>query len=383
MRDIIDCYHQFALPRVWGDGKSAAADGTQYHLYEQNLVADYHIRYGSFGAIAYHHVSDNYIALFSHFIPPGVWEAIYIIEGLLKNTSVIQPDRIHADTQGQSTPVFAFSYLLGIQLMPRIRNWKDLTFYRSDKSTSYQHIDSLFNETVDWKLIEDLWQDLMQVAISIERGHVSSAVLLRKLGHYSRKNRLYQVAREVGRVIRTIFLLDYISDLPLRRQITATTNKAEAYNGFAKWLFFGGEGVITENDRDEQEKRIKYNDLVANAAILQNVIDIERILRELAGEGRPVSQEDLAYLSPYLTRSHQGSVITQSTSGARRLLWMKKSSSPFARDQPAQLRLFYRSFEGQVLDVPPPPYVLFCPYPRHNPYYGTTVLSSELPHCTV
>lgn len=303
MRDIIDCYHQFALPRVWGNGKAAAADGTQYHLYEQNLVADYHIRYGSFGAIAYHHVSDNYIALFSHFIPPGVWEAIYIIEGLLKNTSVIQPDRVHADTQGQSTPVFAFSYLLGIQLMPRIRNWKHLTFYRSDKSASYQHIDALFSDTVDWKLIEDLWPDLMQVAISIENGRISSAVLLRKLGNYSRKNRLYQVAREVGRVIRTIFLLEYISDLPLRRQVTATTNKAEAYNGFAKWLFFGGEGVITENDRDEQEKRIKYNDLVANAAILQNVIDIGRALKELDGEGRPASQEDLAYLSPYLTRS--------------------------------------------------------------------------------
>jgi TnpA family transposase len=276
MRDIIDCYHQFALPRVWGDGKSAAADGTQYHLYEQNLVADYHIRYGSFGAIAYHHVSDNYIALFSHFIPPGVWEAIYIIEGLLKNTSVIQPDRIHADTQGQSTPVFAFSYRLGIQLMPRIRNWKDLTFYRFDKSASYRHIDSLFSETVNWKLIEDLWQDLMQVA---------------------------SLRSSTAEENAPSFYGDYISDLPLRRQITATTNKAEAYNSFAKWLFFGGEGVITENDRDEQEKRIKYNDLVANAAILQNVIDIGHILRELEGEGRAVPQEDLAYLSPYLTRS--------------------------------------------------------------------------------
>jgi hypothetical protein len=108
MRDIIDCYHQFALPRAWGDGKSAAADGTQYRLYEQNLVADYHIRYGSFGAIAYHHVSDNYIALFSHFIPPGVWEAIYIIEGLLKNTSVIQPGRIHADTKANQLRLCIF-----------------------------------------------------------------------------------------------------------------------------------------------------------------------------------------------------------------------------------------------------------------------------------
>src|SRR5712671_5878469 len=35
-------------------------------------------------------------------------------------------------------------------------------------------------------------------------------------------------------------------------------NKVEAYNGFAKWLFFGGEGIIAENDPEEQEKMIKY-----------------------------------------------------------------------------------------------------------------------------
>ena len=57
---------------------------------------------------------------FSHFIPCGVWEAVYILDGLLKNSSDIQPDTIHADTQGQSTPVFALAYLLGIKLMPRI-----------------------------------------------------------------------------------------------------------------------------------------------------------------------------------------------------------------------------------------------------------------------
>ena len=53
------------------------------------------------------------------------WEAVYIIDGLLKNKSDIQPDTLHADTQGQSTPVFALAHLLGINLMPRIRNWKD------------------------------------------------------------------------------------------------------------------------------------------------------------------------------------------------------------------------------------------------------------------
>ena len=108
--------------------------------------------------------------------------------------------------------------------------------------------------------------------------------------------------RELGHVIRTGFLLKYISDIELREQIGATTNKVEAYNGFSKWSFFGGEGVIAENDPEEQEKRIQYKDLVANIMIFQNVGDMTRIIRELQGEGYAISRDDLAALSPYLTR---------------------------------------------------------------------------------
>ena len=110
----------------------------------------------------------RYIALFSHFIPCGVWEAIYILEGLLKNTSDIQPTIVHADTQGQSTPVFSLS-LTRHPLMPRIRNWKDLRFFRPTRDTRYRHIDALFSDVVDWELI-DHWQDLLQVALSIQAG---------------------------------------------------------------------------------------------------------------------------------------------------------------------------------------------------------------------
>lgn len=99
-----------------------------------------------------------------------------------------------------------------------------------------------------------------------------------------------------------MFLLRYISDIKLREQITASTNKVEAYNGFSKWFFFGGDGIISENDTEEQEKRIKYNDLVANAVIFQNMVDMTMILWDLINQGYKFSREDLFMLSPYLTR---------------------------------------------------------------------------------
>jgi TnpA family transposase len=251
--DIINRYNIMPLTKFWGDGTTAAADGTKYDLYEQNLLSEYHIRYGGYGGIAYHHVADSYIALFSHFIPCGTWEAVYIIEGLLKNTTV------------------------------------------------YQHIDSLFKGVINWELIKTHWPDLLRVVLSIKSGKISSDMLLRKLGNYSRKNKLYQAFRELGRVIRTIFLLRFISDPKFRQQITAMTNKVEAYHGFSKWFCFGGEGVIASNDPEQQEKTIKYGDLVANAVIFHNVVDLTEVLIQLKKEGFFWEREDLAALSPYLT----------------------------------------------------------------------------------
>jgi TnpA family transposase len=140
----------------------------------------------------------------------------------------------------------------------------------------------------------------MQVVLSIKVGKILPSTLLRKLGNYSRRNRLYFAFRELGRVIRTKFLLKYISDKEFREEINANTNKVEAYNGFSKWLNFGGE-ILQENDPEEQEKLIKYNTLVANALIFQNVIDQTRIIKNLMFEGFEVKTEDLKILSPYLT----------------------------------------------------------------------------------
>ncbi len=102
--------------------------------------------------------------------------------------------------------------------------------------------------------------------------------------------------------MRTVFLLEYISNLPLRERIRASTNKAEAYNGFSKWLFVGGDGIIAENDPEEQEKRIKYNGLLAGALVMWNVGDMTNGLQALAREGYQATREQVATFSPYLTR---------------------------------------------------------------------------------
>jgi len=302
LRDIIGEYARFELPYFWGKPNVAVADGTQVELRENNLLAERHIRYGNYGGIAYHHISATYIALFSNFITCGVWEAVYILDGLLKNRSALETDTVHADTHGQSEPVFGLAYLLGIKLFPRMRTWNDVIFYRPDKSASYQHIDALFSKTIDWSLVETHWQDMMQVVLSIQAGKVLPSMLLRKLGSHNRQNKLYRAFRELGRVERTLFLLRYVSEADFRHNIRAETTKIESYNDFLDWIGFGGP-VIKSGDPVEQLKQVKYMDLVANAVMLHNVADLTELLSDMAAEGLPVTKDLVSRLSPYM-REH-------------------------------------------------------------------------------
>ncbi len=68
-----------------------------------------------------------------------------------------------------------------------------------------------------------------------------------------------------------------------------------------QWAAFGGEGVIRQNNREEQRKVIRYNHLVANLAVFHNVVSMTRVLQALVNEGHIITPEIIANFSPYRT----------------------------------------------------------------------------------
>jgi TnpA family transposase len=299
--DLINLYLKFELPRQWGTGEAAAADGTHFETYESNLLAEHHIRYGKTGGIAYRHIADNYIALFSRFIACGTYEATYILDALLQNLSDLHPKRVHADTHGQSAAVFGLAYLLGIELMPRIRRWRKLKLYRSERGQYASHIDALFSGTVNWSLIREHYPLFLQLSIAIQSGALAPSTLLARINSYSTRNRFALALQELGKAVRTTFLLDWIMDDSMRRAVHKCTTKIERHHQFAKHLAFGEHGLLRSNDPADQEKAIVYNELVANAVVLQTVVDQTQAIHALSAEGVAIRHGDLAFLSPYGT----------------------------------------------------------------------------------
>lgn len=295
---VIDYYNKFKLPKFWGDGEHVSVDGTLMEMYQRNLMAKFSARHGRSGGMGYYHISDTYIALFSNFISCGVYEALYIIEGILKNESEIQPKYVHGDTHSQSLAIFALMYLLGVELMPRIKGIKKLKFYKAKKEHKYIHLNELLTETIDWELIQKYVKDMFRIAMSIKEGNINANIIIEKICAREPKNQIYYAFTELGKVIRTCFLLEYICDFDLRKIVHASTCKSEEFNEYRDWVAFIS-SIIKSNDRIKQRKFIKYNHLVTNMVALYNVQDMSVVINELKHQGYDISDEILERLGPY------------------------------------------------------------------------------------
>lgn len=296
--EVVNYYNRYQLPKFWGTGEHVSVDGTKWDMYKKNLLSEYHIRYGGLGGIGYYHISDTYIALFSNLISCGSYEALNIIGDILSNKSDIKPTCVQGDTHSQSYPIFAVAYLLGIKIMPRIRGIKDLIFYKANKNVQSNNIDEILGQKINWQLIKMHYNDMLRIVISIKECQTDIKSMMSKICTSSKKNKLYYAFRELGRAIRTCFLLEYITDYDLRKFINAATCKSEEFHSFLDWVAFARD-VIPSNSAVEQRKFIKYNHLVANMVILYNVNEMSKIIKDLISEGVNIDHELLRYFSPY------------------------------------------------------------------------------------
>jgi TnpA family transposase len=136
------------------------------------------------------------------------------------------------------------------------------------------------------------------MAGSIRAGTVAPSVLMRRLSAYPRQNTLAKALREIGRLERTLFTLDWISDPALRRRTNAGLNKGEARNALARALFFHRHGELRDRTFENQRYRASGLNLTIAAIILWNTVYLSRAVEELRSGGGHLPDELLAHIAP-------------------------------------------------------------------------------------
>jgi TnpA family transposase len=297
---LIDAQHRQPLALHWGRGTTSSSDAQFFRAGGQGEVRGRNnLHYGQDpGVKFYTHLSDQFGPYHTNVIAASAHEAPHVLDGLLYHESCLVIDEHYTDTGGFSDHVFAVCRAFGFRFAPRIRNLKEKRLYSMPGVKVPPELEFLVAGQINMKLIQDHWQDILRLLTSIKTGTVTASVILRKLAAYPRQNGLAQALRELGKLERTLFTLDWLQDPELRRRSHVGLNKGEQQNSLRRAVFFNRLGEIRDRSYENQRYRASGLNLLVAAIILWNTVYLQRAVDHLRKQGIEPGPDDLAHLSP-------------------------------------------------------------------------------------
>jgi TnpA family transposase len=299
LRRLINQQQCEPLAALFGDGTASSSDGQFFQAAGPGrdagrLNAHYSLKSGF---KAYTHLSDRYGPFYSKLIAATASEALHVLDALLYHQSEVSPRRHHTDGGGDSEHVFALCALLGFQFAPRIRGLKHRRLYSFDKPSAYSTLEPMIVGRINADLIRAHWTEILRIIASIRAGTVTASLIMRQLAAYKRQNGVAAALRELGRMERTVFMLDWISDAELRRTTGHELNKGESRNSMARAVFIHRLGEIRDRTYENQQHRVSGLNLLVTAIILWNTRYLEGAVAALR-QVEDVPNHLLAHLSP-------------------------------------------------------------------------------------
>ena len=271
---------QFRQPFAgnWGDGTTLSSDGQRFKAGSKaESTGHVNPKYGAEpGRLFYTHVSDQYAPFSAKVINVGVQNSAYVLDGLLYHESDLRIEEHYTDTAGFTDHVFGLMHLLGFRFAPLIRDPGETKLFVPKGDIGYGALRPMVSsDKLNVKVIRAHWDDILRLATSIKQGTVTASLMHRKLGSYPRRNGLAVALRELGRIERTLFILDWLQSMELRRRVHAGLNKGEARNALARAVFFYRLGEILDRSFEQQRYRVSGLNLMTAAIALWNTVYLE------------------------------------------------------------------------------------------------------------
>lgn len=300
LAELVNAQHRQALARLWGDGTTSSSDGQRFPVGgRREPSAQVNARYGTGPSIIFYtHLSDRYAPFHTKVIAAGVRDATHVLDGLLEHEAELSPAEHYTDTAGYTEQVFGLCSLLGFRFAPRMRGLTDKKLFTFEPVEAASPLAKLVGGRAGTAVIENNWDEVLRLAVSIQQGTVSSSMMLSKLAAYPRQNQLAWALRELGRIERTLFTLEWLESPELRRRVNEGLNKGEERNALARAVFFHRRGMVQEPRTAAMGNRACGLNLVVAAITLWNTVHLERALNQLEDRRAPLPAECLPHLSP-------------------------------------------------------------------------------------
>ena len=252
---LVAAQNRIPLARAWGGGDVASADGLRFVVPVRTIHSGPNPRYygQERGVTFYNLVSDQFTGLNGITVPGTLRDSLTLLSVVLEQQTELQPTEIMSDTGAYTDTIFGIFHLLGYQFSPRLADIGGTRFWRVDGKADYGALDELAAQRINVKLIVQHWEDLLRLAGSLKLGTVQAAGLIRTPQTKDRPTKLARALEELGRLIKTLYLLRFIDDEAYRRRILVQLNRGEGRHQLARVVFHGKRGELRQRYREGQE----------------------------------------------------------------------------------------------------------------------------------
>ncbi|OJW73008.1 MAG: hypothetical protein BGO68_05175 [Candidatus Amoebophilus sp. 36-38] len=302
--EIVNLHTSLPLSNIHGKGTISSSDAQRFGVTASSLISSFYPRYFGYYEKAigiYTHVSDQYSVFNTKVISCAPREALYVLDGLLENNTLLEIKEHTTDTQGYTEHIFALCFLLGYQFMPRIKDLKDQQLYRVSRDNDYGVLDVLLNKYLDLDIIKEQMDQMVRIATSLKRKLVPAHEIVRRLSKGGPSDRLTKAFTQLGRLIKTSYILRYITQEELRLKVQRQLNKGEHRHALSRWIFFANHGKFQVGDYEEIMNKASCLRLVSNAVLLWNTLKMSEIITQLKASGTLIDERCLSHISllPY------------------------------------------------------------------------------------
>lgn len=268
---IINGHHALPIAAVWGQGTTSSSDGQFFRSGKRGGTAgDFNARYGvDPGFSFYTHVSDQHGPYNVKVISAATHEAPYVLDGLLHHGTNLAIDTHYTDTGGASDHIFALCRMLGFRFCPRLRDFPDRRFAICDPASHYPTLKPMMGRRVKTDVIRAHWDEVVRLVASLKAGSVQPSMILRKLAAYERQNQLDLALQEIGRVERTLFMLDWLESPALRQRCQAGLNKSEQRHQLTQAIHFQARPDCRPHPRSAAISRVRAQPRYCRDCILE------------------------------------------------------------------------------------------------------------------
>ena len=257
----------------------------------KTIYADYNAHYGNKGGGIYRHISDQYTPFYVQMLEGR--DSNHVLDGLLYHDSNLQIYDHSTDTAGYTEQMFALTYLLGFNFKPRIKNLEQQQLYAFENI----EIDSRRFKKINEKVILENYNEILRMIESIKCGKVKASLILNKINSYNRDNGVAKGLKEIGRVLKTKYILEYFSDRKLRKEVQQMLNKGEAINSLARLVFFGKSGRLNESSIESQLEKASCLNILLSSLIIWNSRYLEKV-HSIVKDEEWFNEEEFKRVSP-------------------------------------------------------------------------------------